>query len=97
MTGASRHTVRIDYVNANWTAGAASDSAFELLVVTEDGERHAVPIATDQLAALGSLLRHDGVLLYDPDGQTVIVGNLVGEWFQQDWTQGDLRTARPAR
>ncbi len=97
MTGASKHTARIDYINANWTAGATADSAFELLVVTEDGERHMMPIAADQLAAVGPLLRRDGVLLYDPEGQTVIVGNLVGEWFQQDWTQGDTRKARPPR
>ena len=97
MAGASGRTVRIDYINANWSAGVESASAFELLVVTEDGERYSVPIAADQLAALGPLLRRDGVFLLDPEGQTIIVGNLVGEWFQPDWTQGKTRKAVPPR
>ncbi|MBO1756354.1 hypothetical protein [Allobranchiibius sp. CTAmp26] len=97
MAGSSNRTLRIDYVNANWNAEADAACAFELLIVTEDGQRHSLPIAADHLTALGPLLRQDGVLLFDPEGQTIIVGNLVGEWFQQDWSQGDHRVAVPAR
>lgn len=97
MSGASKKTVRIDYVNANWIAGADPGSSFELMVVTEDGERHCLPISAPDMAALSSLLATGGVFLFDPEGQTVIVGNLVGQWFQNDWTQGDPRVATPAR
>ena len=51
--------------------------------------------AADQLAALGPLLRRDGVLLFDPEGQTIIVGNLVGEWFQPDSTRGEPARLHP--
>lgn len=97
MTGASKHTVRIDYINANWSAGAEPESAFELLIVTEDDQRHSLPISTDQLATLGPLLHPDRVLLFDPEGPTIIIGNLVGQWFQPDWAHGNTRTATPAR
>lgn len=66
MAGSSDRTLRIDYVNANWNVGAEVASAFELLIVTGDGERRSLPITANELSALGPLLRRDGVLLFDP-------------------------------
>ncbi len=97
MAGASTKTVRIDYINANWIADADPRFSFELMVVTEDGERHSLPISPQDMSALSSLLATGEVFLFDPEGQTVIVGNLVGHWFQSDWTQGNPRVATPAR
>ncbi|MGI3785863.1 MAG: hypothetical protein ACRYG2_34385 [Janthinobacterium lividum] len=82
MAGASAGTQRVAYVNANWTAGRGDDAAFELLVVTEDDERHAVPVPAAQMAVLVALTQsQDMVMLWDPEDQTLIAANLVGEWI----------------
>lgn len=89
--------VRVEYLNANWNGSAAAGSAFELLVVTEGGERHVLPITAADLAALGSLLRPDLVLLFDPGDQTLIVANLIGQWIQPEWSSGTARRGEPPR
>ncbi len=82
MSGASAETRRVAFVNANWTLGPPDgDGTFALMVVTEDGERHTLepsPAALVALAAAGT------VLLWDPDGPTLIAANLVGEWLTAD-------------
>ncbi len=70
------------YVNANWSAGRGDDAAFELLVVTVDEERHALSVPAGQMTALVALTQvPGGVLLWDPEGETLIAANLVGEWI----------------
>ena len=92
MAGASEQTVRVRFVNANWAAGRPGEQAFELLVVTEDEERHSLPVPAEQMAALVALTQvPDVVLLYDPDGRTLIAANLVGSWIQSSWSAGDRR------
>ena len=71
------------YVNANWTAGRGDDAAFELMVVTQDEERHSVPVPAAQMAVLVALTQADGVaMLWDPEDQTLIAANLVGAWIE---------------
>jgi len=41
----------VAYVNANWTAGRGDAAAFELMVVTQDEERHALPVPAAQLGS----------------------------------------------
>ena len=89
MAGASTGTRRVAYVNANWTAGRDDAAAFELLVVTEDEERHALPVPAEQMAALVALTQVEGVvLLWDPEGGTLIAANLVGAWLPPAWSAG---------
>ena len=93
MAGASSETQRVRYVNANWTAGRTDDEAFEVMVVTEDEERHALPVGAAQLAVLVALTQaEDVVLLWDPEDQTLIAANLVGEWIQPTWSADDHRS-----
>ncbi len=96
MSGASKQTVRIAYLNANWNPRVGDGSRFEVQVVTEDGDRHSFAISAAELSAIGSLLRTDLVLLFDPDSETVIIANLVGQWINRDWTSLG-RTAPPTR
>ncbi|RIX31087.1 hypothetical protein [Amnibacterium setariae] len=86
MTGASSATRRVTHLNANWTPASGGDGSFELLVVTEDERRHSVPTTAAGLTALASVLRDGVVLLWDPDGQVLSIGNLFGEWIPADWS-----------
>jgi len=86
MTGASKPTVRIVHLNANWKPRAGDGSSFEVLAVTEDGERHSFAISAADLSAIGSLLSTDPVLLLDPESETIIIANLIGQWIHHDWT-----------
>ena len=86
MTGASSATQRVTHINANWSPASGGDGAFELLVVTEDEERHCVPTTAADLAALACVLRDGVVLLWDPDGPVLVIGNLLGEWIPLDWS-----------
>ena len=50
MPGASEQTRRVKIVNANWVAGPdGDDGRFEILIVTEDDQRH---VATPSTAAM---------------------------------------------
>lgn len=87
MPGAGPNTLRVRYVNANWSAGATGrDGEFALLIVTEDDERHAVPLTSADAPALLALIRDSPVLLWDPDAATLIAANLLGDWLPLDWT-----------
>lgn len=86
MTGASSRTQRVTHLNANWTPASAGDGRFELLIVTEDEQRHSAPTTAADLTALASVIRNGVVLLWDPEGQVLIIGNLHGEWIPLDWS-----------
>ncbi len=78
------------YVNANWTVSRADLAAFELMVVTEDDERHTMQVPAAQMAALLALTQApDVLLLWDPAGPTLIAANLVGEWIEPAWAAGE--------
>lgn len=87
MAGASEQTMRVTTVNANWTPGEpGSDGSFELMIVTEDGERRSVSLSAAAVTAVGALARSGTVLLWDPAGECLIVANVVGEWLSTDWS-----------
>jgi hypothetical protein len=80
MPGASEQTKRVKALNANWVPGArADDGQFELMLVTDDDERHVVAPSPPTVTALVALAQADTVLLWDPTNETLIVGNIVGE------------------
>lgn len=80
------------YVNANWSAGQPDDGAFEVMIVTEDERRHSLSVGATQMAVLVALTQaRDVVMLWDPEGQTLIAANLVGEWIQSSWSAGGRR------
>ena len=87
MPGASESTVRVINVNANWTAGPdGKDGLLELLVVTEDDERHTLtPTALDAPVLL-AMVAASPVLLWDPANRTLIGANIVGDWLPAHWT-----------
>ena len=80
MPGASEHTRRVKTLSANWVSGPeGGDGRFELMLLTEDDERHFLapsPASTTALVALGQA---DTALLWDPDNRTLIAANVVGE------------------
>ncbi|GAA3577378.1 hypothetical protein GCM10022197_38320 [Microlunatus spumicola] len=87
MTGASAGTQRVTFVNANWSPGRPDGEAFELMVVTEDEQRHALPVGAGQMAALVALTQAAGVvLLWDPEDSTLVAANLLGEWVPTTWS-----------
>lgn len=102
MTGASEQTLRVTHLNANWTPGASGgDGTFELMFVTEDGERRAVHLSPAAVTALTALARPGTVLLWDPAAGCLIAANVVGEWIPQDWSaasarvEGSVATSEP--
>jgi hypothetical protein len=84
MPGASEKSRRVRVLNANWVPDRhAGDGAFEVLMVTDDDERHVVPASAASVAALAALVQTDPVLVWDPEGRSLIVANIVGE---MSWT-----------
>jgi hypothetical protein len=85
MPGASDRTTPVTIVNANWAPDpAGGDGRFEIMLVTEDDERHAFPVSPAAMAALLALTRTEPVLMWDPVNRTLIAANIVGE---MPWTQ----------
>ena len=84
MPGASEQTQRVKILNANWRPGTeGSDEQFEIMIVTEDDQRHAMPASGASVTALATLAQADTVMAWDPEGCTLIVANIVG---QMPWT-----------
>jgi hypothetical protein len=78
-------TRRIETVNANWTAGEdGDDGRFEVLLITEDDERHVVAPSPQAMTALVALTQGETALLWDPSDRTLIVANIVGT---MPWTE----------
>jgi hypothetical protein len=72
-------------MNANWTAGGTGeDGRFELMVVTRDGQQHALEPSPVAMSALVALARADTVLVWDADNRTLIAANLRGT---MPWTE----------
>jgi hypothetical protein len=85
VPGASERTRRVRTISANWVAGPdAEDGRFELLLITEDGKRHVVIPSPASTTALVALSQAETVLLWDPEGRTLIAANVVG---QMEWTR----------
>jgi hypothetical protein len=85
MPGASQQTRRVKNLNANWSPDIdPPEGRFELQVITEDGEGHAVVASAGAMTALVALARADTVLAWDPTNRVLIAANLVGT---MDWTR----------
>ena len=85
MPGASEQTRRVKIVNANWVAGAdGDDGRFEILIVTEDDQRHVAAPSPAAMTALIALTQAGTVLAWDPADRTLIAANVVGT---MPWTQ----------
>jgi hypothetical protein len=86
MPGASAQTRRVKILNANWTPSLeGGDGEFEMMIVTDDDERHVIPASAGSVAAIVGLATADTVLVWDPDGPTLICANVIGEmpWTRQ--------------
>lgn len=84
MPGASEQTRRVKILNANWVPGAdGGDGRFEVMIVTDDDQQHAVPASPASMTALVALAQADTVLAWDPDNRTLIAANIVG---RMPWT-----------
>ena len=85
MPGASEQTRRVKTVSANWVAGPDGDHGrFEVLMVTEDDQRHVAAPSPEAMTALIALTQAGTVLAWDPAGRTLIAANLVGK---MPWTE----------
>ncbi len=72
-------------VNANWAAGPDGDHGrFEVMIVTEDDQRHVIAPSPAAMTALIALTQAGTVLLWDPADRTLIAANLVGT---MPWTE----------
>jgi len=90
VPGAGERTRRVRVVNANWGPGPdGTDGTFALLLVTEDDQRHELSLSPAAVTAVLALFRAGTVLLFDPDGPTLVAANVVGEWLPQDWSALD--------
>lgn len=85
MPGASEQTRRVKIVNANWAAGPDGDHGrFEVMIVTEDDQRHVVTPSPAAMTALIALTQAGTVLAWDPADRTLIAANVVGT---MPWTE----------
>jgi predicted nucleic acid-binding Zn ribbon protein len=85
MPGASEQTRQVKIVNANWKAGPDGDHGrFEIMIVTEDDQRHVAAPSPAAMTALIALTQADTVLLWDPADRTLIAANLIGK---MPWTE----------
>jgi len=84
MPGASERARRVTVLNANWVAGGdGEDGLFQVMVVTEDGEKHVMSPSPASTAALIALARAHTLLVRDPADRTLIAANIVG---RMPWT-----------
>jgi len=87
MPGASEQTQRVKILNANWTPGTdGEDERFEIMIVTEDDQRHTAPASAASMTALVALAQAGTVMMWDPEGPALIAANIVG---QMPWTVRD--------
>ena len=85
MPGASEQTQPVKIVNANWVAGPDGDHGrFEIMIVTEDDQRHVAAPSPAAMTALIALTQAGTVLLWDPADRTLIAANVVGT---MPWTE----------
>ena len=80
VPGASDATRPVKVLNANWVPSETDgeDGQFQLLVVTDDDERHVLTPSPATVAAVVALATADTLLLWDPEGPALIAANIVG-------------------
>ena len=55
MPGASQQTRRVKILNANWVPGTNGDGRFDIMIVTEDDQRHLLPASAASVTAVVAL------------------------------------------
>jgi hypothetical protein len=84
MPGASEQTQPVKILNANWVPGTeGGDGRFEIMIVTEDEQRHELPASAASVTAVVALAQAGTVMVWDPPNRTLIAANVVG---QMPWT-----------
>jgi hypothetical protein len=87
MPGASERSRRVKVLNANWVPDSdGGDGRFEIMIMTEDDERYAIPISPASITAVVALATAETTLAWDPTNRTLIAANIVGT---MPWTVGD--------
>jgi len=87
MPGASPQTRRVTNLNANWQPNYdLPDGRFEVMIVTDDDERHVLQTSPATVTALTALAQADTTLAWDPTNRTLIIANIIGN---MPWTQPD--------
>jgi len=82
VPGASEQTSQATVLNANWAAGGdGEDGRFDVMIVTADGQQHAVAPSPAAMTALLAVAKADAILLWDPANRTLIAANIVGTWL----------------
>lgn len=82
MPGASENTSQVKVINVNWAAGPdGGDGRFEFMIVTADDQQHTFNPGPAAVPSLLALVKTGAVLLWDPDGRTLIAANVVGTWL----------------
>ena len=85
MPGASERARRVKVLNADWVAGPdGDDGRFQVMIITEDDERHFIAPSPSAMTALIALTEADTVLVWDPADRRLIAANLVGT---MPWTE----------
>ena len=87
MPGASEQTRPVKILNANWIPDTnGGDGRFDIMIVTEDDQRHELPASAASVTAVVALAQAGTVMMWDPPNRVLIVANVVG---QMPWTVRD--------
>jgi hypothetical protein len=79
MPGASQNSRPVKILNANWNPSSADGAgAFEIMLITDDDQRHVAPASPAEVTALVALSQAGTVMVWDPEDSTLIVANVVG-------------------
>ena len=87
MPGASDQTQPVKILNANWIPDTnGGDGRFDIMIVTEDDQRHQLPASAASVTAVVALAQAGTVMMWDPPNRVLIAANVVG---QMPWTVRD--------
>jgi len=87
MPGASDQTQPVKILNVNWIPDTnGGDGRFDIMIVTEDDQRHELPASAASVTAVVALAQAGTVMMWDPPNRVLIAANVVG---QMPWTVRD--------
>ena len=67
MPGASDQTQPVKILNANWIPDTnGGDGRFDIMIVTEDDQRHELPASAASVTAVVALAQAGTVMMWDP-------------------------------
>ena len=90
MPGARNQTQPVKILNANWIPDTnGGDGRFDIMIVTEDDQRHELPASAASVTAVVALAQAGTVMMWDPPNRVLIAANVVG---QMPWTVRDGST-----